>query len=141
MQITFYQNNSDDSAVPKNLNEIASLTGSFRESVDILNPVFTVTSATTLTANYCYIPEFSRYYFCEISVLRTGIYQITAHVDALQSWFNYIKQCPAIIDRTDNAWNAYIPDSERKFFQYKHNQYITIGDVGIPKKIVMLTVG
>ena len=141
MQIIFYVNNSDDKTVPKDLTQVSSLTGTAKEKLDILNPSILITSTTPITANYMYIPELSRYYFCTIEIVRTGIYRVTGHVDVLQSFWTDIQNCPIIAQESKNVWNAYIEDSNRKFFQYGKKQYITIGDIGAPTAQIMVTVG
>lgn len=141
MQITFFTTSDDKAAVPKTLTEIGTYTGAFRSDVDVLDPVFDVTSNVPLTCNYLYIPRFSRYYFCRVETIRTGLYRLHCHVDVLQSWFEQIKTCPAMISRAENSWNSYIADAERRFYQFVDNTYLTIGDVGAPTAQIMVTVG
>lgn len=142
MQITFYNNNSDANVYPKSLSRVSSINGAFRaETIDQINPVFEISSATPITANYMYIPAFRRYYFCTIDIVRTGLYKVSGNVDVLESWFDYIKECPCILSRSGNVWNAYLQDNERQFYQNTTRQYITVGDVGTPSEIILVTVG
>lgn len=142
MQIIFYNNNSDVNVYPKSLSQVSAINGAFRaETIDQLQPVFEISSATPIAANYMYIPTFRRYYFCTIDIVRTGLYKVTGNVDVLQSWFDYIKECPCILSRSSNVWNAYISDDKRKFYQKTTRQYITIGDVGTPSELILVTVG
>ena len=141
MQIIFYENKSDDKTVPKTLQTISTINGYPRETMDLLNPIFTITSQTPISANYMYIADFNRYYFCTVEIIRKDIYKITGKVDVIQSFWGDIINCPAIVRKSRNLYNAYINDKERQFYQYTHNQYIELGDIGAPEELVMLAVG
>lgn len=142
MQITFYVNYSDMRQVPKTLNEIAVKNGTLRDMTNVQNPVI-LCHENVIGANYCYIPEFNRYYYIEsVNIIRTGLYEFSCKCDVLQSFIDTIAESECTISRATNGYNAYVPDSNRKFLQYTHNQYIEIGnDIGRPEKIIMVTVG
>ena len=142
MHITFYTNSSDDKTVPKTLTQVSTITGYSRENLDMQNPVLLITSNTPITANYMYIQEFSRYYFCRIEIVKSGLYRAHGKVDVLQSFWNEIKNAPCIINRSKNQYNGFIDDPERKFYQYTQPQYINIGsDIGKPDTTILVTVG
>lgn len=143
MQINFFQMLDDPAVMPKNLTDPVTLSGYIRDNaVNVMNPVITLTGTPSGQYNYAYIPDFNRYYFVDPPITdRTGLIQMLMHVDVLQTYYEYIMQCPVIVDRSSGGYNADIADPRRQFYQDRQNQYINIGDVGAPASIVMVTVG
>lgn len=142
MQVIFYQNNSDVNEYPKSLSRLIAVNGNFRaDTVDILSPVFEISANIPKTANYMEIPALNRFYYCSLEIIRTGLMRVRGTVDVLQTYFEDAKYCPCVIARSGNAWNAKLPDNSRPFYQNTTRQYITIGDVGTPSEIVLVTVG
>lgn len=134
---------SKDSAdtFPKLLENKKTLQGNFRDILDIENPVVRI-EASAIDFNYIEIPDLKRFYFVADSVaVRNNIFDVSCAVDVLQSHYAQFINSPCIVSRSQNNWNAYIDDGKRKFYQYTGNQYITIGDLGAPEKIVIVTVG
>lgn len=102
MNIYFYNNNSENNVLNKSLSNEYLLTGFLRDSSDIRNPTIKVnTNDNIIGYNYCYIPKFNRYYFItDITIVRTGIYDITLKCDVLMSFRNEILESYAIINST-----------------------------------------
>lgn len=141
MEIKTYISLESVDTFPKELISVSTLQGSFRESVDVENPIIRV-QAQAIDFNYIEIPELKRFYYViDYQAVRTDIWDITCSVDVLQSHFAQFIHSPCIVSRSENNWNAYIDDGRRKFYQYTANQYITMGDLGAPAKIVIVTVG
>lgn len=143
MQIILYRNESENRVYPKKLTEITTISGTLRaENVNVLEPSITI-HAGPGAANYCYIREFNRYYYITSqTVSPTGLYTINCKTDVLQTWMKTAGKSPCTANRATNGYDAYVPDENRKFFTYTHNQYIEIGnDIGRPEKIIMVTVG
>ena len=58
-----------------------------------------------------YIDGFQRYYFIrDIVSLRTGIWEISAHVDVLSTYANELLQLPCVIGRNEDEYNLFLPD-------------------------------
>ena len=114
LSVTFYQNLSDNNVLDKNITAIgSSITMNPTETVSILNPVFIIKhDSTLLSANYCYVAEFNRYYFCTVSVLTGGRMTIQCKVDVLMSAKDAIKNCSACILRNEFIGSNYIVDSK-----------------------------
>ena len=74
-------------------------------------------------------------------MIRTGIVELQLAVDVLQSHYNQFFDCPIIVNRSDSTYNSYIADNKRQYYQYQHNQYVTIGDIGLPSAMIVTTVG
>lgn len=143
MNLYLYQITDDPLVFPKTLPAGTTVTGTIREdAVDLMRPEIMVTGAPSAGYNYAYIPDFGRYYFVDPPVtIRTGLVKLPMRVDVLQSFADQIVDAPVIVERSSNKYNLDIADPERKFYQDRSNQYITIGDVGAPANIVMVTVG
>lgn len=143
MELILYQNLSDPNEYPKNLVTLDTLNVTLLEESSILKPKFMV-SALNFNSNYCYVPEFNRYFYINnISVAKNRLFVINAKCDVLQSFFNEIKESPVIIKRSSklNVLNSYLKDDRREFYQYDFRQYAYLGTVGEPSVMVMVTVG
>lgn len=105
MDIYFYNNNSEKNVINKNIVNESVYTGSLRESIDIKNPTIRITSNENIHSyNYCYIPSFNRYYYItNISIYRTGVYEISLKCDVLMSFKNDILESYAIISQTTDT--------------------------------------
>lgn len=143
MELVLYQNLSDPNEYPKNLTTIDTLNVLLLEESSIINPKFQV-SNPNFTANYCYVPDFNRYYYItNITVDKNRLFVINAKCDVLQSFFNEIKESPVIIKRSSklDVLNSYMKDDQREFYQYDFRQYAYLGTVGEPSSMIMVTVG
>ena len=130
--IKLYNNSSDINVVSKYLTQISeNITGVFKETTSILRPTIkikfptieseseTVSAAGVIlsTCNYFYVEEFARYYFMDdIKVITNDIFEISGHVDVLQTYGPQIKACSGIIARQENDWNLYLDDGSFKTY-------------------------
>nr|DAT76198.1 MAG TPA: hypothetical protein [Caudoviricetes sp.] len=112
MNIFFYTSSAEPNSFPKVLGEAIRYQGELRDECDILNPVLTIEGLNPdTTFNYCYIPDFNRYYFItESSVVRTGLMDFMLHVDVLQSWSSNILQQEAYIARNEYEYDMMLID-------------------------------
>lgn len=138
MNIFFYTSSAEPNSFPKVLGEAIRYQGELRDECDILNPVLTIEGLNPdTTFNYCYIPDFKRYYFItESSVVRTGLIQFNLHVDVLQSWSKEILELEAIISRNEYDFNNHLEDIRvpawsNNLSSYKEPTNIT-GDISMP---------
>ena len=105
LTVTFYTS----SANPKKLDKSGNLTAigtaktlHVKHKIDILNPVFDVDyNSLFLPANYVYISEFGRYYFCTIATDTAQRMTVTATVDVLYSHAAQIKNCECTVIRAE----------------------------------------
>lgn len=111
MNITLYVNNSEKNKIGKNLINDFSLSGTLRDATNIINPVILIELNEIGNYNYCYIPNFNRYYFItDIAVIRTGLFAISLMVDVLESFKTDIKNLSVILLNTQNVGtNNYLP--------------------------------
>lgn len=104
MNITLYVNNSEKNKIGKNLTNDFSLSGTLRDVTNIINPVILIELNEIGNYNYCYIPNFNRYYFItDITVIRTGLFAISLMVDVLESFKTDIKNLSVILLNTQNV--------------------------------------
>lgn len=109
MTIDFYMNNSDPDKINKSLTPVDIMTGFLKESCDIVKPSITVSHSGVINANYCYIPEFGRYYFISNQkILTAGTVRIDLSVDPLYTYKNQILSIPCIIDNSTSDNNAHL---------------------------------
>lgn len=112
MNIYLYTSSAEPNSFPKELGEAVKIEGTLRDECDILNPVITLVGFNPAnTFNYCYIPDFKRYYFItESSVVRTNVMELVLRVDVLQSWSNQILEQSGFIARNEYEYNSKISD-------------------------------
>lgn len=126
--INIYQFNGRNNQINKasDWTLLDTVSGTFREACNLLNPVIDITPTTNLTqekilkkGNYAYISDFGRYYFItDITAMSKDILRISMHVDVLMSWATEIRANTVIIERQekDSASNTYLSDYELKLY-------------------------
>ena len=66
-----------------------------------------------LSANYCYIPYFNRYYYVEeIISVRNNLWQIVLKVDVLMSFASKIREQKGYISRNENDYDEFLIDNQ-----------------------------
>lgn len=116
--INLMYNASDKNVVSKSLTTLSSLTGTLKETTSILNPVITFQGSIPTNCNYMYIPDFNRYYFVnDIMSVHNDIFEVSAHVDVLQTYSSGIRNCTGIISRQQSTYNLYLDDGVFKTYQ------------------------
>lgn len=114
MDVVFYYNQSDDRQINKILDTGETFAGSLRDEVSIMNPVVRFDTDAVLRYNYCYIPEFQRYYaITNVVAYREGLFDVSMDVDVLMSFRRHILQLPCVVDKQTDVVNGdeYIDDS------------------------------
>ena len=128
MIIKFYKNLSDKNHVDKDITQIGSdMPGTLRDNCSIINPVIQIEAFTgfDLTlCNYCYIPEFGRYYYINNITLTNKLYELSMHVDVLMSYKEEIRSNNAIVSRQENKYNLYLQDGVFKTKAFPNMQII-----------------
>lgn len=93
MQITLYKFVGEENVLDKSgyLTQVAVLNGTLRDGSNLLTPSITIEDDNNLILNqqpnYCYIPDFNRYYFItNVGVYRNIIRVLSLKVDVLYSF-------------------------------------------------------
>lgn len=125
--VDLYQNASPVEKIGKNLTNSHTISDVLlKRDTSILRPVLLVNSVQDIyTYNYMYIAEFSRYYFIDdIRSVNNNLWEISAHVDVLETYKAKILANTAVIKRQQNKYNLYLDDPE--FKTYNNEQIQTI---------------
>ena len=87
---------------------------------DIVNPALSIISEDDLSGyNYAKIDDFNRAYFARVEVVRDKVYKLTLDCDVLSSRAAELLNLTAVISRSENVFNRYIPDDNLQLNSYK----------------------
>lgn len=115
--IKLKQSVSAPEVMDKTTYDVASLSGTLKDPTSLVDPVILIETDHTkiMMTNYLYIQQFGRYYFVNnIKSIRTGLYELTCHVDVLMSWKSMIRRNKAIIHRSENNYELNLDDGSIK---------------------------
>lgn len=116
--IVLGKNMSPTHQINKQVTSVTTLTGTFRESVDILSPTVRIEYSNPVGFDYVYISDFGRYYYVDdITVVRTGVLDLHLSVDVLESHKAAILANDAILDKQEIKYNLYLNDDSIKMRQ------------------------
>lgn len=123
--ITLYQYGGSPNTIGKNATLVDTLTGTFRDSVSISNPVFTIERQSPIGFNYVYIEAFDRFYYVNgVSADLKNIVTVSCTIDVLETAGNSVKDFQAIIRRQENKYNLYLDDGIFKAYQNTKHKII-----------------
>ena len=124
--VTLKNNPSPVEKIGKTLTAGTDFTCVLKEGTSILRPTLVLSSSSNLGSfNYMYISEFSRYYFIDdIRSAHNNIWEISAHVDVLETYKTEILANTAVIKRQEKQYNLYLDDPE--FHTYNYEQIQTL---------------
>ena len=116
MQIDFYKNTVPKNRLYRNLTGHLVSQGHLIDPCDVLNPVIKMAyNAYHVNINYCYIPDFNRYYFIEDYVIEGDTITLYMHVDVLYTDRQTILQSQCIAMRSSSHGNLYLKDDFVQF--------------------------
>lgn len=144
MQIVLSKIAEDPRCLYKHPTDQITLTAQIKDASSIMQPTFYLTyDADLIEQHYNYVQAWGRYYFiADMQIDIGGTIYIKCNEDVLYTYADQIVQCQIVAERSKNAFNAFIQDADRRFYQYTQQQYVTIGtDIGCPDIICMCTVG
>lgn len=111
MQIDFYKNTVPKNRLYRNLTGHLVSQGHLIDPCDVLNPVIKMAyNAYHVNINYCYIPDFGRYYFINDYVIEGDTITLYLHVDVLYTYRNTILQSQCVALRSSSHGNLYFKD-------------------------------
>ena len=104
MQIKFYKNSSEKNKIGKSLSSELTLNGNLRDECSITSPSILVEATSLVDYNYCYIPEFKRYYFIsDITSVRNNLWRVSLKCDVLESFKSGILNSSCIVDKQSSS--------------------------------------
>lgn len=112
--ISLFKTASENNRVVKVLTNEKQLSGELRNQTSVLNPSIRIESADNIAGyNYCYIPEFGRYYYIvDITSVRTKVWEVSMRCDVLMSYSAQIKALRPIIERKEVGYSAGLVDND-----------------------------
>lgn len=116
-----------------------------KRDTSILKPILHVATNYDITAyNYMYISNFNRYYFID-DIVSVGYerWEISGHVDVLQTYKDIIEEQTAVIKRQQAKYNTYLNDPEWKVYAYEQRWAKKFPTAGFNKALqfVLTTAG
>ena len=124
MDIKLYKPSSPRKKLVKDFTDGITLTGTLRGQSSIMSPSLQIQDIAVIGYNYCYIPDFGRYYYINgINALRANLFELSLGIDVLMTYAEAIRNNAAIIDKVQPQKGAmpYINDgsyvSTNKMYQ------------------------
>lgn len=116
IQIGTFAKDDNSTKRPTGLNDI---TVELKQDTSIIRPVFRLSKSRYNPAyNYCYVPQWHRYYYIADAVITIGeIWEIHCVEDFLATWRDEIANTTAYIYRTSVTYDSYITDDLYPTFQ------------------------
>lgn len=114
MKVKFFATDSPKNKLYKNVRPIAEKDVKWKTETQITSPTIQLKyDESLLSANYCYIEEFGRYYFINDIKLGMGnILEVSCSVDVLMSYADDIANISTIIDRQEYVYSPYFVDHQ-----------------------------
>lgn len=124
--ISLFKTVSENNRVVKTLTDEKQLSGELRYQTSVLNPRIRIESAENIAGyNYCYIPEFGRYYYIvDIMSVRTNVWEVSMRCDVLMSYKTEINSIVGIVIRQENNPNNLIADGYEKIQSNKEIEFL-----------------
>lgn len=100
MEIKLYKTSSPRKKLVKDLTDGITLTGTLRGQSSVMSPSLQIQDMPVIGYNYCYIPDFGRYYYINgINALRANLFELSLGIDVLMTYAEAIRNNAAIIDK------------------------------------------
>lgn len=112
----WYKNTDEPNKLNKTLTSPTTISVTFKEPVDLVNPVFVISNLSLLNVTYNYIQaplssQDTRYYFVTgIKSLANNVWEISCHVDVLMTYNTQIKALSGTLDRSSSNFDTYLSD-------------------------------
>ena len=108
---TLYTMTGDSHSFNKSLSSLGDFSCDFKNIIDVETPeVYVAAGDTYDKANYMYIPEFGRYYYCKARAGTGNVITFECQSDPLMCFKSQILACPAVIARNPWHFDLYVPD-------------------------------
>lgn len=110
---TLYNNTSDPNVIYKGITSLGDFACDFKQGIDVERPTVYVAAGNAYDkANYMYIPEFGRYYFCHAIGGTSQTLTFECVSDPLMSFAGGILSADAVISRNPWRYDLYLPDPD-----------------------------
>lgn len=126
LTVTLYNNGSPVEKIGKTLTNGSDFSCLLKDATSILKPTIEISSSSNLSGfNYMYISDFGRYYFIDdIVSTHNNRWEISAHVDVLETYKTEILTNSAVVRRQQTQYNLYLDDPDFHAYNYERIQTI-----------------
>lgn len=117
LTVNLYKNTSPVEKIGKTLTDEKTISDVLlKQNTSILRPLLIINSTNDIFEyDYMYISTFGRYYFIDdIRSAHNNIWEISAHVDVLDTYATAILANTAVLKRQEKRYNLYLDDPEFK---------------------------
>lgn len=116
MEVRLYKTSSPRKKLVKDLSDGITLTGNLRAQSSVMSPVLQIQDTQVIGYNYCYIPDFGRWYYINnINALRSNLFELELGIDVLMTYAEAIRGNTAIIDKVQTSGSAYLYINDGSF--------------------------
>lgn len=136
-------NSSPIEKIGKVLDEGESFDCVLKAETSILRPtiILNSSSANLKGYNYMYIADLNRYYFIDDIVSKNNnIWEVSGHVDVLETYKQQILSNNAVIRRQSNQYNTYLNDAEWNVYAYDDVITLKFSNSGFKKSLEYLLI-
>lgn len=138
-------NTSPVEKIGKSLETGTTISCALKDNTSILRPTIIIKSNASIhTYNYMKIQQFNRFYFIDdIKSLNNDMWEVSAHVDVLETYKTAILNNNAVIKRQQNQYNLYLDDPDFHVYNYEKLQTLQFPANSFTKslKYVLVTNG
>lgn len=127
ISVKLCHNSSPVEKIGKTLDAGSSYDCVLKADTSVLTPTIILcdTGVNLKGYNYMYISDFGRYYFIDDIVTKNNdVWEVSGHVDVLETYKSQILANTAVIKRQEKQYNLYLDDPE--FHTYNYEQIQTL---------------
>ena len=137
ISVKLMHNSSPVEKIGKTLDAGTEFTCDLKADTSVLKPTLVLQSSSSLAGfNYMYIPDFQRYYFIDDIVSKNNvIWEVSGHVDVLETYKADILRQEAVIRRQQNKYNLYLNDPDFMTYNYDQLQTLYFSNTGFLKTL------
>ena len=111
MTITIYSCSDSPNTLNKTLTSAGTITVTKVNNVDSKNPNLVVPYSTTVSNNN-YLQWNGLFYYYHTRIISNTLVELICECDVLMSFKTQINSCSGIVQRSQNSYNVYYPDSD-----------------------------
>lgn len=113
--VNFFNYAGHPDTVNKQLGAGTAINGLLRDNFNVINPVLTIRQQQPIEFNYCYIPDFKRYYFVSgVNVMNSDKTEIRLTLDVLKTYEAQILEATGTVNNSDNP-DKYVSNRNNVF--------------------------
>lgn len=140
--IQFYKYTGRPRTVNKTLGESTDISGVLRDNFNMIKPVITIRKQDVSNFNYCFIPDFNRYYFIEeVTLQNKNEYEMQLSLDVLKTYESEILAATGRVTESDTP-DPYISNRETVFDRQPNFEKVPFAETGLLNEtgdIIMVT--